>query len=114
MLIMGLLFLVRGKALYRDMFRLSDDKNFVFTTGYLALILGLVTVLLHNVWELSWQGLVTLFGWISLIKGVSRIGWPESTAKLLASLEANQSLIMSLLVALVVVSGWLVWTTLPT
>ena len=37
--------------------------------GYMALLIGIPVIILHNVWEFSVLGLVTFFGWSSLLKG---------------------------------------------
>jgi len=38
--------------------------------GTFALTLGVMQVVVFNDWSVSWRGLITLFGWVSLIKGV--------------------------------------------
>ena len=48
-------------------------------TGLLAIVLasaacaGLAIVLYHNVWALDWRMIITLFGWMGLIGGATRI-----------------------------------------
>ena len=78
-IIFGLLFIITrqlGKTI-----EMTDDKAFVISTGYITLLMGLVTVILHNVWELSWKVAITILGWSTLIKGISKIGWPEQIHK---------------------------------
>ena len=50
---------------------LENMKNdsFIMSMGYMALLIGVPVVILHNVWEFSVLGLVTFFGWNSLLKG---------------------------------------------
>ncbi|MGQ0516843.1 hypothetical protein ACT453_40595, partial [Bacillus sp. D-CC] len=38
--------------------------------GFLSIFLGLGTVILHNVWTLNWQGLITLIAWLALLKSI--------------------------------------------
>ena len=45
--------------------------------GFIGIVCGLAIILSHNIWEFSWRGLVTLFGWGALIKGVSYIAFPQ-------------------------------------
>ena len=45
---------------------MTDDKAFVISTGYITLLLGLVTILLHNVWAYDWKVIVTILGWSTL------------------------------------------------
>lgn len=34
----------------------------------MGLILGLILILLHSVWELNWAGLITVIGWLLFLK----------------------------------------------
>jgi hypothetical protein len=43
----------------------------------MALVVGIAMVIGHSYWEPNWRGLITLFGYLSLAKGVARIGFPE-------------------------------------
>jgi uncharacterized protein YjeT (DUF2065 family) len=45
------------------------DDALALIAGVLAFFLGAFTVALHNVWVNDWPVIVTLIGWISLIKG---------------------------------------------
>jgi len=77
--IFGLLFIITkqlGKTI-----EMTKDKAFVISTGYITMLMGLVTVILHNVWVASWEVVITLLGWITLIKGLMKIGWPEQIHK---------------------------------
>ena len=56
---------------------LTDNKAFVISTGYITLLLGLVTVILHNIWVYDYRVIITILGWSTIIKGISKIGFPE-------------------------------------
>lgn len=85
---------------------MTDDKAFVISTGYTTFLMGLVTVILHNVWELSWRVTITLLGWSTLIKGISKIGFPEHIHKQAQRFKKNQWVSAVCLIAL---GGWLMW-----
>ena len=58
-----------------------DLRPFTFCTlmaGFIGIVGGLAIVLSHNIWEVSWRGLVTLFGWSALIKGFTYMVFPEA------------------------------------
>ena len=38
--------------------------------GFAGIVIGLSVILSHNIWEFSWLGVITLFGWAALAKGV--------------------------------------------
>jgi hypothetical protein len=103
-LIFGLLFIVTkqlGKTI-----EMTDDKAFVISTGYITLLLGLVTVVLHNLWVADWRVVITILGWAWLIKGILKIGFPEfinKHAQKFAKREAVSAVFLMFL------SAWLLW-----
>ena len=54
----------------------------VFLSGLIALVLGLLIVVSHNVWTADWRAVITFMGWLTLAKGVVRIFFPEKLATL--------------------------------
>lgn len=46
-------------------------------SGAMLMALGLLIVLSHNVWELSWRSIITVFGYIILLKGLIRVFFPN-------------------------------------
>jgi len=50
----------------------------MLATGFIGIIGGLVIILSHNVWELSWRGIITLFGWAALSKGIFYVAFPDT------------------------------------
>lgn len=87
--ILGLYIIIIGFALLinMDLFKtliqnLIDDKPLMFVTGFFTLILGLIMVVIHNIWQWNWRLLTTLIGWIVLLKGLSLILFPSLIDKL--------------------------------
>ena len=109
LVILCLSFFLRKKVLLEEIFRLLEDKGLVLLSGYLALILGLVTVILHNVWVADWRVAITVFGWLSSIKGVIRIGFPEIPQKTVSMIKNKPVLLQILLVVGVLLGAWLIW-----
>lgn len=60
---------------------IAKNTAFIVFGGAFALIIGLLVVLTHNIWEVSWVGLVTLLGWVVLIKGVLLVLMPKKAPK---------------------------------
>ncbi len=46
--------------------------------GMMAVILGLLVLEYHNVWTSDWTVLITIIGWLALIKGVLIIAYPKA------------------------------------
>ena len=58
-------------------------------TGFIALAIGLLIVVSHNIWVPAWPVIITIYGWILIFQGVMRIFWPESFAKMMKDLMAK-------------------------
>ncbi|MBW2980777.1 hypothetical protein KY360_05155 [Candidatus Woesearchaeota archaeon] len=102
--IFGSLFIITrqlGKTI-----EMTDDKAFVISTGYITFLMGLVTVILHNVWELSWKVAITILAWSTLLKGIGKIGFPELIHKQAQRFKKNQWVSAVILIAL---GAWLFW-----
>jgi hypothetical protein len=54
-----------------------DNPPLLFLSGFIALILGIVLVLSHNLWVMDWRVLITLVAWSALIKGIVRVVFPQ-------------------------------------
>lgn len=109
LVILLLILLMRRKALLTELFLLAEDRSFTLLSGYIALIIGLVTVILHNVWVADWRIVITIVGWSSLIKGVVGIGFPEATQKLVPVFK-KKPLFIQVLLGIAILSGvWLIW-----
>lgn len=78
-IVFGFLFIIT-RQLGRTI-EMTDDKAFVISTGYITFLMGLVTVILHNCWVASWEVVITILGWSTLLKGISKIGFPEMIHK---------------------------------
>lgn len=55
------------------------DQKFVILISFMAIIIGLVNILLHNIWADDWTIIVTFIGWISLLIGLSLFIFPDRT-----------------------------------
>lgn len=85
---------------------MTDDKAFVISTGYITLLMGLVTIILHNVWVLDWRVVITVLGWSTFIKGIGKIGFPELVHRQAQRFKNRQWLSAVFLLAL---GFWLLW-----
>ncbi len=78
--------LINTKRVVR-FFALLESEKYLVLVSFIAILLGLVSVILHNVWELNWKLLITLFGWIALIKGIINLIFPKTTIKAFSSIN---------------------------
>lgn len=78
-----LVLLKNKKILFALLKKMQYDLSVVFA-GAFALVLGVLQVVAFNDWSFSWRGLITLFGWITVLKGLSVLypGYVEKFGKL--------------------------------
>lgn len=58
-----------------------QDEKFTILISFLAIIIGLLNILFHNVWEANIRLVVTLFGWLALLKGIMLLTFPRTMTK---------------------------------
>ncbi len=97
--IFGLCYLIIGAGLLfnrETLQRVTDDfcKNatLVFYGGVLALVIGIVIILTHNVWGTHWTVMITIIGWGGLIKGIWMIVFPKTVPGFLEAYRKNPKL----------------------
>ena len=62
------------RKLLDDMF---NNAALTYLAGLIAVIVGFLLVYYHNVWVTDWTVLITIIGWLGLIKGVMIIAFPK-------------------------------------
>ncbi|WP_418604313.1 hypothetical protein [Hwangdonia sp.] len=61
---------------------LNDEKHLTISS-FIAIIMGLLNILFHNIWEPNWKLVITLMGWITLLVGLSLFIVPKRTITVL-------------------------------
>ena len=69
----------RIKQIFNDL----NDEKFLIVTSFVAIIVGLLNILFHNIWEPNWKIIITLIGWVSLFIGLSLFIFPKRTIAIL-------------------------------
>lgn len=91
----------RIKQIFEDL----KDQKFTILAAFLAIIIGLLSILAHNVWESDYRVVVTLLGWMSLFLGLSLFIIPKVVAGWLEYI--NMKLVQVLYLALLFVGFYL-------
>ena len=82
--------LMNKKHLSKIIEGFSSNLGLVVFSGFIHLFLGLLVVVAHNIWTPDFRGLITLMGWVGVIKGglrilaptkISRLGWKFAGGK---------------------------------
>jgi hypothetical protein len=82
----GMLFMILGglsvgAGFLGRVIKMTDNKAITVSTGYITFLLGLITVVLHNIWVTDWRVAVTILGWTTLFKGITKIAFPRHVNK---------------------------------
>lgn len=69
------------------------NSALIYLGGVIALIIGLLIVLFHNVWAANWPVIITIFGWLGIVKGVWLLILPNTVGKLIEAYQKNIALL---------------------
>ena len=75
----GIGLLLNVKHFKTELPKLLENTAFHIFGGLIAIIIGMLIIENHNYWEKSWTIVITLIGWIALIKGILFIAFPKIT-----------------------------------
>ena len=75
-------FLINRKIYYLFIENFSKSPALTYMGASFSLIIGLLIVLVHNMWIWRWPVIITIFGWLALIKGIILVIFPGSAVKL--------------------------------
>ncbi len=82
--LLGVMYLVVGVAVLSNMLyyyklfkEIEKQKLLMFFMSILTLVLGVLVLTYHNTWGNGVEALVTVIGWMMVIKGVINIMFPE-------------------------------------
>ncbi len=65
------------------------NSALIYLGGIIALFFGFLIVLFHNVWVASYAVIITIFGWLGILKGTWLIILPNTVAKITESYQKN-------------------------
>ncbi|HLB52961.1 MAG TPA: hypothetical protein VJK48_04560 [Chlamydiales bacterium] len=70
---------------------LVSNPTLLTLSGMLSLIAGLLIVVDHNIWVPYWPVLITIIGWILLIKGLMKLFTPDAVVKVTKDMQGSMS-----------------------
>lgn len=88
--VVGLALLLRPQAFRVFVQEFNASGVLMYLAGFLGLLAGLALVLTHNVWALNWRLIITLIGWVALIRALVTIFWPEQIVSLGSKIIENK------------------------
>ena len=93
-IVIGASLMLNQKIFRQIMEDFPKNPSLVFITGLLTFVAGLATVLFHNIWVANWRVIITIFGWLVLIKGVLLVVFPAALIKTTKIYSENFKLVL--------------------
>lgn len=95
-----------GLILYKDAYmnvfqKLAEHEGYALLGGFMAVVGGMALVTYHNVWVNDWRVVVTVVGWIALLKGVLLLIVPSYAGIFKNLLQPKMRLPLTLVLTLV-------------
>ena len=106
--VLGLIFLIQPKNI-AHIFSLVEQPITLFLAGLINLVLGIVLVLTYNVWDSSWKVIITMLGWLVLLRGVLILLSPETVKKIVEKVKTKTDWISIGLVIFVIIGCVLIY-----
>jgi len=79
-MIMGML--TEGDAYSSLLKEFIGSRALIFVTGVLALLAGLIIVNAHNLWVPDWRVVITVLGWLAIVRGIMNLVFPATVQTL--------------------------------
>lgn len=76
-IIISLAMLIHMNQFAADIQRMMNNGSLMIYIGCVTVIMGLLLVVSHNIWQWQWRVLVTIVSWIVLLKGISILLFPH-------------------------------------
>ena len=98
--ILGLALLINKKMFLKMVKEMKNHYPVLIFGGAFNLFLGLLIVAGHNTWVKDWPVLITIIGWVMILKGVCLLLFPDSTHKMASKMASSGQYTLSGLVTL--------------
>lgn len=80
------------------------NAGLVYSIAFPTLLVGFLLVAYHNEWIMKWPVILTIFGWIALLKGITMFVLPELYQMIASKLE-DKTAFLRVIAAVVAVIG---------
>jgi hypothetical protein len=77
MLIVSAIWLLRKRQLQDAIEQIFSSRALIAIMGFLSLFIGLAIVISHPIWEMNWRSLITIIGYLEIVRGILRLGFPS-------------------------------------
>jgi hypothetical protein len=100
--VMGAAMVVNGKETAAIIEEAAQNKGYLWMWGFLALAVGAVIVSLNNLWTSGLPLIITIMGWLALVKGAFILVFPGAVSSLYRKFGHSGMIVFAGVVALVI------------
>jgi hypothetical protein len=105
LLVVGLSVLIDEKSMRAIAKEVLGSRALIYIFGIIDLLLGLVLVTVHNVWAWDWRLIITVIGWLSLVRGLVRILCAPWVMKNAAKMLKKEGLLMGVTIVMLILGA---------
>lgn len=105
----GLGFLLDPKQYEKMVTDYQKNSGLTYLAGIFTTLIGILIVTFHNIWEVSLAGLMTLFGWSALIKGLIILVFPKLIFQIAEKMLKIKNCILAMGLVILVLGIYLLW-----
>lgn len=109
LMVAGFALIVHAKDLRPTLIELVKSPALYMLSAFMALLFGSYVIAVHNVWVTDWPVLITILGWLGLVKGMMRILLPDESLKMVAACLENKALYTVLISIVFLLGSFLVY-----
>ena len=80
----------------------ASSPVLIHLSGFVILTLGVLLVVNHPVWTLDWRLVITITGWLVVLKGAGRILFPSAVGRAIARRRRDRRFLLGEVVVLLV------------
>jgi hypothetical protein len=99
--ILGLSVVIDRKNVSVALEKVSQDRGFLWLWGFLILTMGVVIIVMNNVWTSGLPLFITILGWLTLIKGAFLLLLPSPAISLYRKCNKDSVLVFGGIVAFI-------------
>jgi len=85
----------------------TENPPAIYLSGLVALLIGYLLVTFHNIWVKDWPIIITIIGWIALIKGLLLLVLPKVSIKITNIFKEQMTKFLTVWTTVVIILGGL-------
>jgi uncharacterized protein YjeT (DUF2065 family) len=104
-LAVGIGMLINPDFYKKLMSEFSENPPSMYLSGLAAMVIGYLLVTFHNIWPNDWPVIITIFGWVALIKGLFLLLLPRVSIKISKFFEIQMTKLLTVCAVIIAVVG---------